>query len=70
VRAAGLVVVRGAVDASAGGLVLDGALVAGGAVRLGAGSRVRRSTCAVDRASLYGARATPLARRAWSEVVR
>jgi hypothetical protein len=70
VRAAGLVVVRGAVDASAGALVLDGALVAGGAVRLGAGSRVRGSTCAVDRASLYGARATPLARRAWSEVVR
>jgi hypothetical protein len=70
VRAAGLVVVRGAVDASAGALVLDGALVAGGPVRLGAGSRVRRSTCAVDRASRYGARATPLARRAWSEVVR
>ena len=70
VRGAGVVVVRGAVDAGAGALVLDGALVAGGAVRLGAGSRVRASSCAADRAALYGARAVPLARRAWAEVVR
>jgi hypothetical protein len=70
VRGAGVVVVRGGVDASAGALVLDGALVARGAVRLGAGSRVRASSCAAARAGAYAARAVPLGRRAWAEVVR
>jgi len=70
VQGAGLVVVRGAVDASAGALVLDGALIAGGPVRLGAGSRVRASSCAAARANQYAARAAPLARRAWAEVLR
>lgn len=70
VQGAGVVVVRGAVDAGAGSLVLDGALVAGGPVRLGTGSRVRASSCAAARASGYAARAVPLARRAWAEVLR
>jgi hypothetical protein len=65
-----VVVVRGAVDASAGALALDGALVAGGPVRLGGGSRVRASSCAVARASRYAARPAALARRAWAEVLR
>jgi hypothetical protein len=70
VRGAGVVVVRGAVDASMGALLLDGALVAGGPVVLGGGSRVRASSCARARAARYAARAVPLARRAWAEVVR
>jgi formylmethanofuran dehydrogenase subunit C len=70
VRGAGIVVVRGGVDATAGMLVLDGALVAGGPVRLGGGSEVRASRCAVAAAAGYTARPVPLTRRAWAEVLR
>lgn len=71
VEVAGLVVVGGRLDASAGALVVDGAvLVRGGAASVGPGSRVRRSRCALERAAAGASRPVPLARRAWSDVVR
>jgi hypothetical protein len=70
VEVAGLVVVGGTLAASDGALVVDGAVVGRGAASLGPGSAVRRSRCALDRAAAGASRPAPLARRAWSEVVR
>ncbi len=68
---AGFVVVNGALQASLGELVVDGAvLVRGTNASLGANSRVRRSRCALDRAAAAASRSVPLARRAWVDVVR
>jgi hypothetical protein len=67
---AGAVVVRGALHAETGALRLRGALlVANGAV-LGAGSSVRRSRCALTRATDGVARISVVRRRSWAEVTR
>jgi hypothetical protein len=67
---AGVVVVRGALHAETGALRLHGALlVANGAV-LGAGSSVRRSRCALVRATDGVARISVVRRRSWAEVTR
>ncbi len=70
---AGIMVVRGALHAGGGTLQLDGALfvqatVAGGA--LGAGSRVRWSSCAYARARDGAARVTLAGRRSLAFVTR
>ena len=68
---AGLVVVNGALQTRLGTLVVDGALVVrGNGAALAAGSRVRRSRCALDRAAAAASRPSPLSRRAWVELVR
>jgi hypothetical protein len=63
----GLVLVRGAVRASAP-LVIDGELLAGNVIRLAPGSRVQRSSCAIDRVTLGAARAAAVRGRAWVQV--
>ena len=72
IDAAGLILVNGPVQTRAfGSLVLDGALVSRGTgATLAAGSRVRRSRCALDRAAAAVSRPSPLARRAWVDLVR
>ncbi len=71
VEIVGLLVVGGTLQAGYGPLIVDGAaLVRGNSTVLGAGSRVRRSRCALDRAGAGASRAFPLARRAWIDLVR
>jgi hypothetical protein len=72
---AGLVVVRGAVDASRGALRVRGALMVAnddgrGASVIGPGSEVLYSSCAVARALIAASRPAPLRRRSWTEVTR
>jgi hypothetical protein len=68
VEGAGLVVVRGRLDAAGGALVLHGALRARGGATLGAGSRVVRSRCALDRAARGAGKPVAHGRRAWQDV--
>ena len=72
---AGLVLVRGVVRAGAGALRVRGTLMIAsadgrGASRLGPGSIVGYSSCAVTRAAIAAGRPAPVGRRAWSEVTR
>lgn len=68
VEGAGVLVVQGTLDASAGALRLAGALLVRGDVRLGSGSRVARSACAVGRAARAAGKPTARGRRSWFEV--
>jgi hypothetical protein len=64
----GVIVVRGVLRGDAGALRLHGALLVRGGGTLGAGSRVRFSRCAAERALDGIARVTGLRRRSWAEV--
>jgi hypothetical protein len=64
----GVVVVRGALRGDAGALRLHGALLVRGGGTLGAGSRVRFSRCAAERALDGIARVAGPRRRSWAEV--
>ncbi|HZF67046.1 MAG TPA: hypothetical protein VEZ47_03295, partial [Gemmatirosa sp.] len=68
VEGVGLVVVQGRVDATAGALLLHGALLARQGVLLGPGSRVVRSRCALERAARAAGKPIAYGRRAWLDV--
>jgi len=75
VRFDGVIVVRGAVRATAGSLRVNGAMLvadgaAGAGSTLGGRSRVTMSSCAIAQSLLGAARPMPLARRARVEVQR
>jgi hypothetical protein len=70
VSVAGALVVAGRLDASSAVLRVDGAVLVRGGGRLGAGSVVRRSGCALERVTQGASPVTVFGRRGWSEAWR